>query len=123
VADQSYIYAALAGNAGVQALLGTTPPRIYGVRVPESSAATTPYVVGHVISAVPENQLDGGPGVDLYRIQFDIIATTESAVMGVLTAMRAVLEPIGYELNSFLTVEETTDVRRGISDWNFWLAR
>ena len=123
MADESYIYGVVAGDAGVQALLGTTPTRVFDGRHPETLVRTTPYVVANVISRVPENDMEGAAGVDSFRIQFDIIATTTSAANGVLSALRTALNSYGYELTTQKTVEESTDLRRIITDWSFWLAR
>lgn len=123
MADESYIYGVVAGDAGVQALLGTSPTRVFDERYPESSTRTTPYVIASVISRVPENDMEGAAGVDSFRIQFDIIATTTSSANSVLAALRAALNSHGYELTTQKTVDETTDLRRIITDWSFWLAR
>ena len=120
MADESYIYAVLAADAGVTALVST---RIYDQRAPESSAATKPYLVGRVIADVPENDMDGASGTDYYRIQFDIVATTKASAKAVLTALRSALNPHGYELTCLDGLDEVTDLRRIITDWGFWLNR
>lgn len=119
MADESYIYAVLAADVGVTALVST---RIYDQRVPESAAASYPYIVGRVIANVPENDLDGA-GADYVRIQFDVVGTTKASVAGVLTALRAALNSHGYELNTLDDIDEVSDLRRKITDWGFWLSR
>lgn len=124
MADESSIYAAIVAAAGIQAVLGN-PARFYDQRVPESvaSPATAPYVVARVVADTPENQLDGGPGVDLVRIQFDIYAETKASAKGVLAPLRVVLEPLGYEMVTLDFADPTTDLRNIKSDWEFWLPR
>jgi hypothetical protein len=119
VADESYIYAVLAADSGVTALVST---RIYDQRAPESSTATTPYIVGRVVADVSENDMDGG-GSAYFRIQFDIVATTKASAKAIVTAMRAALTQHGYELTTLDGLDDVTDLRRVISDWGFWLPR
>lgn len=124
MADEATIYAALAGNAGVSALVST---RVWDNRVPRGLEPLDqmPYIVGRVISDVPENMLNETPGVDLYRIHFDIVAGTKASAKAVLAALRTCLEalPSAVEILTFDAPEQDPDVHVIKSDWNFWLSR
>ena len=122
MADESYIYAVLAGDATLSALVST---RIYDNRVPENIASpqTAPYIVGRVVTSVPENMLDEAPGVDHVRMQLDIYAETKASARAVLAAIRTPLERLGYEVLTMDFADPTTDLRNIKSDWEFWLSR
>ena len=119
MADESTIYAILAADATLVSLVST---RIYDQRAPESSTATTPYIVGRVIADVAENDLDGC-GASQIRIQFDIVAKTKATAKSVLSALRTALGSHGYELTTLDGLDDVTDLRRIITDWSFWLGR
>lgn len=89
------LFAICAANAGVTALLGVGPTRLFPFgKAPENVAK--PYAVYQVLNGVPENYLDEPPDVDDWNIQIDIYGTTPASVTAVLNALRRALEPHCY---------------------------
>lgn len=89
------LFAICAANAGVTALLGDGPTRLYPFGdAPENVAK--PYATYQVLNGIPENYLDDPPDVDDWNIQIDIYGTSVSSVNAVLNAMRRALEPHCY---------------------------
>lgn len=89
------LFATCAANAGVTALLGVGPTRLFPFGdAPENVAK--PYATYQVLNGLPENYIDDPPDVDEWLIQIDIYADTVSAVMNVQRVMRRALEPHCY---------------------------
>lgn len=89
------LFRVCAANAGVTALLGVSPTRLFPFGdAPENVAK--PYAVYQVLNGLPENYLADSPDVDEWNIQIDIYATTVADVTAVLKALRRALEPHGY---------------------------
>ena len=87
------LFAICAANAGVTALLGTGPTRLYPFgEAPENVAK--PYAVYQVLNGVPENYLGEPPDVDAWNIQIDVYATTDSSANAVQKALRRALETV-----------------------------
>lgn len=124
MADEADIYAAVAGNSGVSALVST---RVYDQRLPKNADPLTslPYIVGRVVSDVPSLLLNETPGVALYHIQFDIVARTKASAKAVLAALRTCLEalPSNAEILTQDVADDEYDLRVIKTDWEFWLAR
>jgi hypothetical protein len=124
--DETAIYAIVVADAGVQAVLGTTPMRFYDQKVDETvgSPATTPYAIATVVVRSPENTLDASQaGGDSYRIQFSVFAATKAQGRPVENALRNALGPHGYEISTQEFVDPNTDLRMTAMDWEFWLLR
>ncbi|MGY4876507.1 DUF3168 domain-containing protein [Vreelandella aquamarina] len=86
------LFAVCAANAGVTALLGDGPMRLYPFGdAPENVAK--PYAVYQVLNGVPENYLDDPPDIDQWLIQVDIYAGSVSSAQAVQKALRRALEP------------------------------
>jgi hypothetical protein len=122
MADESYIMTVLRSSAALSTLVGN---RIWDQRVPENIATplTSSYIISEVVATTPENYLDGPPNVDLYTIQFDIYAQTKSECKQILTVMRGLLSGIGYETFSQDFLDESTDLRRLIVNYDFFIPR
>jgi hypothetical protein len=122
MADESSIRTLLLADATVNSLISN---RLYDQRKPENLAgpASESYVIMTVISTTPENMLDAAPGVDQYRIQFDIYALNKSACKTILTAFRNVLAGVGYEALSQDFLDENTDLKRILLHFDFFIAR
>ncbi|MBZ5489144.1 DUF3168 domain-containing protein [Halomonas aquamarina] len=89
------LFRVCAANAGVTALLGVNPTRLFPFGgAPEN--VPKPYAVYQVLNGVPENYLAEPPDVDDWSIQVDIYATTVSDVNAVLAALRRAIEPHAY---------------------------
>lgn len=122
MADESYIMAVLRASAPLAMLVGD---RIWDQRVPENlpTPITTSYIISTVVSTTPENYLDQPPNVDLYTIQFDIFAQTKSQCKQILTVMRGLFSSIGYEAFSQDFLDDATDLRRLVVNYDFFISR
>lgn len=87
------LFATCAANAGVTALLGAGPTRLYPFgEAPEHVAK--PYAVYQVLNGVPENYLGEPPDIDQWNIQIDIYADSVSSADNALKAFRRALETV-----------------------------
>lgn len=122
MADESYIMSILRASVPLAMLVGD---RIWDQRVPENvpTPITTSYIISSVVSTTPENYLDQPPNVDLYAIQFDIYAQTKSHCKQILTVMRGLFSDIGYESFSQDFLDDSTDLRRLIVNYDFFIPR
>lgn len=117
------IYALLKADATVQGLLGGAEPRVYpSGEAPQEGAR--PYATWQVVSAVPLSLLDGPPPMDQYRVQVDSWAATRAEAHQVATAIRDVLEQVGYLVGIQLD-ERDPDTRlwRIALDFTVWTDR
>lgn len=88
-------FAALKAAAGVTAIFGTNPVRIY----PQGEApqgVALPYATQQLVGGTPENYLGDLSDMDSARVQFDVYAATASAARAGAAAIRAALEGMGY---------------------------
>lgn len=83
----SEIYTALTGYSALTALVSDKIRPVEADRDDEP-----PYVVYEVVSAVPENGLDGHLGKTQYRVQIDAWATTHQAAAEIRDAIRDAME-------------------------------
>lgn len=89
------IFEVCAANAGVTALIGTSPTRLY----PFGEAPATvvkPYAVWQTIGGLPENYLSNRPDIDLFSIQIDVYADTAVSARAVAKAIRDAIEDQAY---------------------------
>jgi len=88
------VYATLAGEAGVLALLGD-PPRIsrHG-RAPQDSAR--PYLTWGLVVSTPENTLSETPSMDRATVQIDCWAMNSSEVVTLAQTVRDVMESVAH---------------------------
>jgi hypothetical protein len=85
------IFAVCAADAGVKALLGAAPTRLYPFgEAPEG--VTKPYAVWQLVTGRPENYLAGRPDMDGYTLQVDVYGTTAASVRAVTTAISTATE-------------------------------
>jgi hypothetical protein len=85
------LFAVCAANAGVTALMGVGPTRLYPFGdAPENVAK--PYATYQVLNGVPENYLGDPPDIDEWNIQIDIYAATVNSANAVQSALRRALE-------------------------------
>ena len=85
------IFSVCAADAGVVALLGTAPTRLYPFgEAPQDTVK--PYAVWQMITGSPENYLAGRPDVDGFTMQVDVYAPTATAVRDVARALRNAIE-------------------------------
>jgi hypothetical protein len=124
--DESIVYSYLIGGSpsAVSALVGT---RVYYVQAPQDVAR--PYVVYTLVAGTPQNQFDGTPGIEQYRVQIDAY-TDEAQGAG---AARALLKACRDELEwgnrahciseNFIDFEPDTRLFRASADFSLWLNR
>lgn len=89
------INAICVANAGVQAVLGTSPTRFYPFGESVQSGAK-PYAAWQVIGGSPENFINQAPDMDLFSLQVDAYATTATAARAVAQALRDAIEPYAH---------------------------
>lgn len=93
------VEATLKGSAGVTALLGTNPTRVWPQGQSPAKGTTLygePYAVFQQITGQPENYLGTLPDVDDSTTQIDVYAATVSAARAVAIAIRNAVEPVAY---------------------------
>jgi hypothetical protein len=89
------IFAVCAADAGVRALLGVTPHRLYPFGdAPEGVAK--PYAVWQLVTGSPENYLAGRPDIDGFTLQVDVYAITASSARSVADAISHAIELQAY---------------------------
>lgn len=113
------IFQVCAANAGVTALLGTGPTRLFPFgNAPQG--VTLPYVVWQAITGMPENYLGHAPDIDRFTIQIDVYADGVSAARQVAEALRDAIEPHAHIVgwNGESTDPDTGHKRYGFDvDW------
>ena len=93
------IFATVAADSTVTAIIGTNPTRFYRHgSAPQNVAA--PYATWFVVAGVPENNLSDTPPVDRYTIQVDAwsdnTGTGSAGVETLAEALRDCLEALGH---------------------------
>lgn len=89
------IFAVCAADAGVTALLGASPTRLYPFgEAPEGVAK--PYAVWQLVNGSPENYLAGRPDMDGYTLQVDVYGATAASARAVATAISTAIELKAY---------------------------
>ncbi|WP_285435556.1 DUF3168 domain-containing protein [Pseudomonas sp. fls2-241-R2A-110] len=85
------IFAVCAADAGVRALLGDTPHRLYPFgEAPEG--VIKPYAVWQLITGSPENYLAGRPDLDGFTLQVDVYAVSGTSARSVTDAIAHAIE-------------------------------
>jgi hypothetical protein len=85
------IFAVCSADAGVRALLGVTPHRLYPFgEAPEGVAK--PYAVWQMVTGSPENYLAGRPDLDGLTLQVDVYAVTATSARAVTDAIARAIE-------------------------------
>lgn len=89
------IFTICAADAGVTALLGTAPVRLFpfGEAPPD---VARPYAVWQTIAGYPENLLADLPEDDFYSVQVDVYAASSDDALDAAQALRDALEPETY---------------------------
>ena len=85
------IFEVCKANAGVVALLGSNPLRLYPFgEAPQG--VLTPYAVWQQVGGSPENYLAGRPDIDGFSQQVDVYGKTAAEVRAVAMAIRDAIE-------------------------------
>jgi len=88
---QADLYAALSGNAGLTALIGT---RLYPNEAPQDP--TLPYIVYYEFATPREQLMSNAIGVSKPRIQYSIYAESYTSALAVADALRPALLGSGF---------------------------
>lgn len=89
------IFSIVAADAGVQALLGTSPVRFFPFgQAPDE--VSMPYGVWQIVSGGPENYLTDTPDIDGWLVQVDVYATRGSWARSAAEALRDAIENQAY---------------------------
>lgn len=79
-------------DAGVTAVLGTNPTRLYGFgEAPQG--VDVPYATWQLTIGTPENYVNQTPDMDSMSVQVDVYGDTSASVLSVATALRNAYEP------------------------------
>lgn len=85
------IFSVCADDAGVTALLGVSPTRLYPFgEAPEG--VEKPYAVWQLVTGSPDNYLAGRPDIDGYTLQVDVYGVTASSARAVTAAISTAIE-------------------------------
>ena len=87
------IFATCKADAGVTALLGSNPVRLYLFGT-APQGVTKPYAVWQSAGGRPENFLGDRPDVDNFTLQVDVYADTASAARSVAAAISYAVETV-----------------------------
>ncbi len=117
------IFAALSNDAIVASILGATPCRIYPYGMAPDNVQS-PYATYGVISGLPENTLDGVPIIDNMGTQIDIWSESIGACEDAFTAIRNVLELLGY-MTSFTSATRDPETKKFTArmEFDLWVNR
>lgn len=84
-------FATCYADAGVKAIFGTTPCRVYPFgEAPQR--VTRPYAVFQTVTGLPENYIGQSPDMDGFTVQVDVYATTVAAARSGAEAIRDAIE-------------------------------
>lgn len=89
------VFPICSNNAGVTALLGSNPCRVYPFGEAPQGVAS-PYATWATVSGVPENYLGDLPDTDNHSVQMDVWGDTSKSVLEAAKALRDALEPHAY---------------------------
>lgn len=106
---ESAFYSVVSTAGPVIALLGIGPNiRLFPDEAPQG--VQPPYAVFHTIVGAPENQLDGGAGIDSYTVQIDCYSRDRDQAISLASAIRAAIEPYA-EVGSLRGTSRDTQTR------------
>jgi hypothetical protein len=85
------VFSIAAANAGVTAVLGTNPVRLWPFgKAPQNE--TRPYAIQQLIYGNPDNSLSCVPSIDNFGVQIDAYAKTVTEARNVAAALRDAFE-------------------------------
>lgn len=117
------IFKVCAASAGVTALLGSGPVRLYMFGEAPQGVAL-PYAVWQLVGGEPENYLGQRPDMDAYTVQVDVYAGTGSSAREVAEALRDALE--GHcHITRWGAEQRSPDTQhyRKSFDLDYWVSR
>lgn len=86
------IFSICAASTAVKAELGASPVRLYPFGF-APQGVELPYAVWQQVGGAPENFIGGVPDIDLFAVQVDVYATTETEARDAAKALRDAIEP------------------------------
>jgi hypothetical protein len=87
------VFEIVSANAGVQAVFGTAPMRVYPFGLAPQNV-TVPYAAWQVMpGSAPENYLGSLPDADAFLVQMDVYGTSAAMVRDAAQALRDAIEP------------------------------
>ena len=89
------IFSVCIANAGVTAVLGLNPTRLYPFGEAPQNVAK-PYAVWQILSGEPENYLATTPDMDSWTIQVDCYASTGTACRNAAAAIRNAIQGVAH---------------------------
>lgn len=119
------VFTLLAADAGVTAIVGTSPVRVYPAgNIPQVSGpdpnANLPCVTWQDIGGSPQNMLSGRPVVDYIRVQIDCWSTSFGGAQTLADAVEAALELSCYCVSTNgHDYDDTTKRYRSSFDFSF----
>jgi hypothetical protein len=124
--DERIVYSYLVGASpsAVSTLVGS---RVYYVKAPQG--VIRPYIVYSLVVGTPENQLDGPPGMENYRVQVDAYVDETSGADAARDLFMACLNELEWGnraqciSENFIAFEEDTKLFRASGDFSLWLNR
>lgn len=117
------VFSIAAANAGVTAVFGSAPTRIYPfVEAPQASAR--PYAVWQSVAIVPENYVGTVPDIDSMACQIDVYAESAAQARSGAQAIRDALQTSAHvtAMREFPR-EADTNLYRYQLDVDFWVER
>lgn len=85
------IFTACQASAGVRAIFGSSPMRVYMFGMAPQDVKK-PYAVWQVIGGSPENYLAGRPDTERHALQIDVYADSASVARSALSAIEHAIE-------------------------------
>ena len=113
------IFATCKANAGVTALLGSSPVRLYLFGT-APQGVTKPYAVWQAVGGAPENFLGDRPDADSFTLQVDVYADTAATARSVAAAISYAVETVAHVTSwrGESREQETKDYRSSFDvDW------
>lgn len=90
------IFATCKAVAGVTAVLGSSPTRLWPFDEAPQSADPLyglPYAAWQTVGGDPENYLDKAPDIDAFTLQVDVYGKTADSARDAAKALRDAIEP------------------------------
>lgn len=117
------LFSIVSVDAGVQAVLGSDPVRVYPFgSAPEISIM--PYAVWQIVGGTPENYIDTTPDIDSFYVQVDVYAESGSSARSSAEALRDALEGSAHIVAWRGEIKDNTTLHYRYSfDINFFTAR
>lgn len=117
------IFTVCSADAGVTALLGAAPCRLYPFGLAPQNPVK-PYAVWQIVTGSPENYINQLPDTDSWTLQVDVYATSTDDARAVVKVLRDAIEPKAHitRWHDESRDPETKNYRFGF-DCDWWVNR